>query len=85
MILEIRKIGFFFLLTGKFRVRPTKRQPPGKRGTNGGSHDSSSDGGLDNDDNSIGDVTSASTVETPNIYPSVTSTADPQTNELPPK
>ncbi len=70
---------------GKFRVRPAKRQPPARRGTNGGSHDSSSDGGLDNDDNSIGDAPSTSTIETSNVNPSVTSTGDPQTNELPPK
>ena len=70
---------------GKFRVRPAKRQPPGRRGTNGGSHDSSSDGGLDNDDNSIGDLPSTPAIETPSINPPVTSTADPQTNELPPK
>lgn len=62
---------------GKFRVRPTKRQPPARRGTNGGSHDSSSDGGLDNDDDVPVDVSSTATSET---VP-----ADPPTMELPPK
>lgn len=38
---------------GKSRPRPTNRQPRAKRPTNGGSHDSSSDGGLDNDDTSV--------------------------------
>jgi len=72
-------------ILGKFRVRPTNRQPPARRGTNGGSHDSSSDGGLDNDDNSIGDAPSTSTIETSNVNPPSTSTVDPQTAELPPK
>ncbi|CAF1492183.1 unnamed protein product, partial [Adineta steineri] len=70
---------------GKDRPRRTNIKPPVKRGTNGGSHDSSSDGGLDNDDNSIGDNPSVSTNETSTTNLPNTSTSDPQTSELPPK
>ncbi|CAF1333578.1 unnamed protein product [Adineta steineri] len=70
---------------GKDRPRRTNIKPPVKRGTNGGSHDSSSDGGLDNDDNSIGDNPPVSTNETSTTNLPNTSTTDPQTSELPPK
>ena len=62
---------------GKFRARPTRRQPRARRGTNGGAQDSSSDGGLDNDDDIPMDLPSTGTTET--------ATIDPPTNELPPK
>lgn len=70
---------------GKFRVRPTRRQPPARRGTNGGSHDSSSDGGLDNDDDIPNDGPPNATTEPLSINPSTTAPIDPPTTELPPK
>jgi hypothetical protein len=75
----------YFHFKGKDRPRPAGRKAPVRRGTNGASHDSSSDGGLDNDDNSIGDIPSTSTTEISNVNPPNTSTIDPQTSELPPK
>lgn len=58
---------------GKFRARPARRQPRARRGTNGGTHDSSSDGGLDDDDIPM------------ELPPTEIATSDPPTNELPPK
>ncbi|CAF3836161.1 unnamed protein product [Rotaria sordida] len=70
---------------GKDRPRRDNVRRPVKR-TDGTSHDSSSDGGLDNDDNSIGDIPPTSTIETSNINPSNISTIDPPPiTELPPK
>ncbi|CAF0852401.1 unnamed protein product [Adineta ricciae] len=73
---------------GKDRPRRANIKPPVKRGTNGAAQDSSSDGGLDNDDNSIGDTpplpaltSSISTTETAAAATAV----DTPTSELPPK
>ncbi|CAF4713598.1 unnamed protein product, partial [Rotaria sp. Silwood1] len=73
---------------GKDRPRRGNVRRPVKRSTDGVSHDSSSDGGLDNDDNSIEDIPSTSTTETliqSNINPPNIPNVDPPTTELPPK
>ena len=74
----------YFFIKGKDRPRRANIRPP-RRTTNGASQDSSSDGGLDNDDNSIGDNPSTSATEILNTNPLNLSTVDPQTAELPPK
>ncbi len=74
--------------TGRDRPRRANVKPPVRRPTNGASQDSSSDGGLDNDDASIGDISSTLTAETSdqsNMNPGNTSTVDQQPSELPPK
>lgn len=71
-------VHHFLFIIGKDRPRPTNRKAPVKRGTNGNSNDSSSDGGLDNDDNSLGDVPPTSTIETAAV-------TETQTNEPPSK
>ncbi|CAF2649231.1 unnamed protein product [Rotaria sp. Silwood2] len=73
---------------GKDRPRRGNVRRPVKRSTDGASLDSSSDGGLDNDDNSIGDIPTTSTIETSNqsnINPPEISTVEPPVTELPPK
>ena len=69
------------MFTGKDRPRRGNVKLPARRTADGALHDSSSDGGLDNDDNSIGDVPTISITETPNENQSNPSTA----TELPPK
>jgi hypothetical protein len=77
--------SFYLLIKGKDRPRRANVTRPVRRGTNGASRDSSSDGGLDNDDNSIGDIPSTSvndiSIESNLNTPSV----DPQTVEIPSK
>ncbi|CAF1992841.1 unnamed protein product [Rotaria magnacalcarata] len=69
----------------KDRPRRGNVRPPVRKTTDGVSPDSSSDGGLDNDDNSLGDVLPTSTTESSNTYLPFIPNLDPSTTELPPK
>ncbi|CAM4889502.1 unnamed protein product [Rotaria socialis] len=67
----------------KDRPRRGNVRPPVRKTTDGVSPDSSSDGGLDNDDNSLGDALPTSTTESSNANLPYISNLDPSTTELP--
>lgn len=71
---------------GKSRPRPANRQPRARRLTNGATHDSSSDGGLDNDENSLTENLQSQTTELPpkNATKPVKPTSKPDISSTPP-